>query len=121
MSETFGSEEYNLCSTKLEEVIDERNRKVNVMFKNWVNPQILDIYTSFKVMNMSEDSITHTPFVKLLKDLRYKLDVFASTCDRYSVMYRYMDNFHEIYKIIGYGTLSHETYVDQVIYQHFKS
>ena len=117
-SNIFGSEEYNLCEAKLSEILDERDNKIKRIFKIWVDTEIIDIYTAFKVRKMSEDSITHAPFVALLRNLRNMLDAFIGNClDR--EMRSHLSSFREIYKIIGYGIKSYEAYTDQVIYEKF--
>jgi hypothetical protein len=119
-SNPFGSEEYNLCEAKLYEVLDERDNKIKCIFKIWVDTEIIDIYTAFKVRKMPEDSIKHAPFVALLENLRNMLNACYINCVD-SKMRGYLSSFREIYKIIGYDTNSYENYTDQVIYEKFNA
>jgi len=112
------TEEYNSYEAKLSEILTERNNKVNCIFKTWVNTEIIDIYTAFKVRKMPEDSITYVPFVSLLRSLRYSLFSFSANCVDKSLR-DHIGDFHQIYKIIGYETHSFIDYVDTVIYEKF--
>lgn len=114
----YGSEDYNLYHTQLEEVIDERIVKVTKLFKDWINKEIIDIYTASKVMKMSEKYITHIPFVSFLVNLRTNLEAFTGSCVD-SKICGYLKDFNEIFKIIGYCNQDYKAYIDKVIYEHF--
>jgi hypothetical protein len=108
----------------LVKILDARfkcKNNVTKLFKSWIDTEIIDIYTSFKVM---KKSVTFTPIVSLLKNISSKLSAFSSANSRIKddMLHKHNHAFWEFYyNTIGSDYESYENYAKQVIIDKFNS